>query len=331
MATLRLFANLRECAGTSSAEVAGETVGAVLGAAVQTYGAAFAEGLSTARVWVNGEPADDETVVTAQDEIALIPPVSGGAAVMTEQSDLTRGALVLTLLGAVVVGNLVSVEMLVFAIVGATLAWLWDVRDALLTRNVEVAVIPVMITVAVTANSAYRWGLGGFAAGLAVGFAVILSWAVVDLRARTVEALSLGLLLTAITSVTVGGLVLIRIAGDQRYVTVYLVVAFVAGVSSWAAHRMAADVAGVDPNVAAIVGALISAVLLGFFTDVLTLSSITLAALAVGAGVVGGRTLGSMLRTGSVIHTERAPGLLTIFDGAYPAAALYWVSLTLFG
>jgi len=34
--------------------------------------------LSTARVWVNGEPADATTTVGDTDEVAVLPPVSGG-------------------------------------------------------------------------------------------------------------------------------------------------------------------------------------------------------------------------------------------------------------
>ena len=44
------------------------------------YGAGFAAGLGTCRVWVNGESAAAETGVGPLDEVAVLPPVSGGAA-----------------------------------------------------------------------------------------------------------------------------------------------------------------------------------------------------------------------------------------------------------
>ena len=40
--------------------------------------AGFAAVLSTARIWVNGEPADPATAVGDTDEVAVLPPVSGG-------------------------------------------------------------------------------------------------------------------------------------------------------------------------------------------------------------------------------------------------------------
>jgi molybdopterin synthase sulfur carrier subunit len=45
------------------------------------HGPAFAAVLATSRVWVNGEdPADgDATMLVSGDEVAVLPPVSGGA------------------------------------------------------------------------------------------------------------------------------------------------------------------------------------------------------------------------------------------------------------
>ena len=78
MATLRLFAVAREAAGTGRADVPGSTVAAVLAEAVRRYGDGFAEVLDTSRVWRNGEPAEGDEPVTDTDEVAVLPPVSGG-------------------------------------------------------------------------------------------------------------------------------------------------------------------------------------------------------------------------------------------------------------
>ena len=78
MATLRLFAAAREAAGTGRVEIGEATVGAVLAAAEARYGEAFSAVLGTCRVWVNGEPATLDQPVSSQDEVAVLPPVSGG-------------------------------------------------------------------------------------------------------------------------------------------------------------------------------------------------------------------------------------------------------------
>jgi sulfur-carrier protein len=78
MAVLRLFASAREAAGTGRDEVAGATVGDVLATARSRYGQAFADLLGSCQVWRNGEPTELEAPVGPGDEVAVLPPVSGG-------------------------------------------------------------------------------------------------------------------------------------------------------------------------------------------------------------------------------------------------------------
>jgi molybdopterin synthase sulfur carrier subunit len=80
MATLRLFAAAREAAGTGRDQVPGATIGDVLDEAVRRYGTPFAEVLATCRVWRNGDEARRDMPVDDDDEVAVLPPVSGGAA-----------------------------------------------------------------------------------------------------------------------------------------------------------------------------------------------------------------------------------------------------------
>ncbi len=75
-----MFAAAREAAGTGRDDVPGATVAEVLGAAGERYGRAFTDVLRTCRIWVNGDPAADSTEVGPHDEVAVLPPVSGGAA-----------------------------------------------------------------------------------------------------------------------------------------------------------------------------------------------------------------------------------------------------------
>jgi molybdopterin converting factor small subunit len=76
--TLRCFAAAREAAGTARAEVQGGTVGEVLAAAEARFGPQFSAVVAHSRVWLNGQPAMPDDVVIAGDEVAVLPPVSGG-------------------------------------------------------------------------------------------------------------------------------------------------------------------------------------------------------------------------------------------------------------
>lgn len=79
MAVLRLFASAREAAGTSRDVVPGATVAEVLEAAAQRYGQHFRALLPTCAIWVNGDTVAPTTAVTDGDEVAVLPPVSGGS------------------------------------------------------------------------------------------------------------------------------------------------------------------------------------------------------------------------------------------------------------
>lgn len=78
MARIVLFGPAREAAGTREVTIAGHTVGLVLEEASKAFGAGLARLLPTCRIWVNGSPADLSTVVGDGDEVAVLPPVSGG-------------------------------------------------------------------------------------------------------------------------------------------------------------------------------------------------------------------------------------------------------------
>ncbi|MEZ5246648.1 MAG: MoaD/ThiS family protein [Acidimicrobiales bacterium] len=79
MVQIRLFASAREAAGTRSDSLPGATVGDVLDAAVAKYGDGFAGVLETATVWCNGEAVARDHPVVETDEVAVLPPVSGGS------------------------------------------------------------------------------------------------------------------------------------------------------------------------------------------------------------------------------------------------------------
>jgi molybdopterin converting factor small subunit len=73
-----LFASIRVEAGTGRTDVDGLTVGEVVANACTRFGPDFAALVQTCRVWRNGEPALDTDEVGRDDEVAILPPVSGG-------------------------------------------------------------------------------------------------------------------------------------------------------------------------------------------------------------------------------------------------------------
>ena len=78
VAVLRLFAAAREAAGVTADRFDAPTVGGVLDQAVARYGPGFAAVLAGSRVWLNGDPSTSDQPVTDRDEVAVLPPVSGG-------------------------------------------------------------------------------------------------------------------------------------------------------------------------------------------------------------------------------------------------------------
>ena len=79
MPVLLLFAAAREAAGTGREEVEGAAAGAALDAARARHGALLTKVLASSKVWRNGEPTADHEPVGPGDEVAVLPPVSGGA------------------------------------------------------------------------------------------------------------------------------------------------------------------------------------------------------------------------------------------------------------
>lgn len=78
---VRLFAAAREAAGTAETQVAPGPLPALLGALVERYGPRFAACLEVATVLVDGDatPRAGDREVADGSEIAILPPVSGGA------------------------------------------------------------------------------------------------------------------------------------------------------------------------------------------------------------------------------------------------------------
>jgi molybdopterin converting factor small subunit len=76
--TLRLFASAREAAGTGTALYDASTVSELLSIAENEFGNEFSQVLTISRVWLNGDPVEGDSQISNGDEVAVLPPVSGG-------------------------------------------------------------------------------------------------------------------------------------------------------------------------------------------------------------------------------------------------------------
>jgi molybdopterin synthase catalytic subunit len=76
--TVRLFAALRELAGASRVDLEAPDVGAVLDQLSMRLGPEFDRIMAAGSVVVNGERSERDRSIGAHDEVALLPPVSGG-------------------------------------------------------------------------------------------------------------------------------------------------------------------------------------------------------------------------------------------------------------
>ena len=76
---VRLFAALRELAGASVLDVDAPDVGGLISQLSGKFGPDFDRIMAAGAVVVNGETVDRSHSLGPEDEVALLPPVSGGA------------------------------------------------------------------------------------------------------------------------------------------------------------------------------------------------------------------------------------------------------------
>jgi molybdopterin converting factor small subunit len=79
MPSVRLFASLRELAGARVVELEGSTVEELLRDAAARFGPEFDRLARAGSVVIGGERAVPDRVVGEGDDVAFLPPFSGGA------------------------------------------------------------------------------------------------------------------------------------------------------------------------------------------------------------------------------------------------------------
>lgn len=77
---VRLFASLRDAAGTSRLEVGATDLGSLLTELRERFGEPFSSRLAVSTVVLDGEPTEHGADVPLDEvrEVALLPPFSGG-------------------------------------------------------------------------------------------------------------------------------------------------------------------------------------------------------------------------------------------------------------
>ena len=78
MARLRLFGRAAQAAGTAQDDFSADTVADLLAKATSRYGNEFGRVAATCKIWVNGGESKPSDALVPDDEVALLPPVSGG-------------------------------------------------------------------------------------------------------------------------------------------------------------------------------------------------------------------------------------------------------------
>ncbi len=324
MARLRLFASLRDVAGTSSVDIDEPTVARVIEAAAARFGPAFSEAAQRARVWVNGDEAEDGQAVGPADEVALIPPVSGGAGPMTEFPSGAE-AIVGIVIGLVLVfiNTLEGSTWWSVAVVGLVVAWMADVATVASQRARDIPLIPALLAVAAAVVSTRTLGTDGVGVTLAVAVIVPLAWSVASDESRALVALSASLLVSVVSSAAVASLLLSRDAFTpvNRASGVLITVA-IAAIAIGAAIERFSHLPFGDPFTATTLGAIGTSLAIASIWD-LDLVTFLIMGVIIAASLIAGRGLGSLLRTRRVELIQRPPGLLASLDGLVLAAAVF--------
>lgn len=324
MAKLRLFASLREIAGTSQIDVPGSTVGEVVDVVADKFGPDFAKGAETARIWVNGEEATFSDRLEDDDEVVFLPPVSGGSQPATIVPADLAAFLPLAVAIVAVLANFQGQAIWAAALVAIVAVWAVDMNTAFAVRGRAFAPLAVVTAAAASTLAAHILGPTGYGLAMAIAVAVVLGWAVAFEPYRQVEVFAPTLLVALLGSLGSASLLLTRssFTPDAQAIDVFLV-ATIAGVALGALVDRLPALPFLDRFSTTAIGAVLAAVVAASFWD-LDVVGYLLVGLGISVALVAGQGLSSMLRTGAVLLTERPPGLLPALDGVVLAAAIYF-------
>lgn len=323
MARVRLFANLREIAGTGRVEIAADTVGGVIEAANEKFGSEFERGVEASRVWVNGEEAGVDDQVNESDEVVFLPPVSGG----TQPNTMTAADLIvflpLAVAVVVILANLRSQEIWAATLVAVAAIWALDLNISFTSRGRVFAPLAVATTAVAAALAGHILGGAGYGLTAPIAVAVVLGWGVAFPLYRRVDVFSPTLLAALLGGLGVASLLLSRSSSAPDGSADVFLVSVIVGAGLGALVARAARLPFLDPFSMMALGAVIGAPGAAAIWD-LNVVGYLLVGLGVAVALVAGNGLASMLRSGRVSLTERPPGFLSSVDSVMLAAAIYY-------
>ena len=324
MAKVRLFANLREIAGTTRLDVPVSTVREAVDFVNDKFGAEFEKGVSVSRIWVNGEEADMADVVGADDELVILPPVSGGGQPATLAPTDFAGFLPVLVAAVAVLANFQGQPIWAAALVAIVAIWALDLNSAFSARARVFTPLAVVTAAAASTLSAHILGPTGYGLAVAIAVAVVLGWAVAFPQYRHVEVFAPTVLVALIGSLGTASLILSRssFTADPQAVDVFLV-STVAGVGLGALVGRMPAIPFLDRFTTTAIASILGAVGAAVLWD-LDLVGYLLVGLGISVALVAGQGLSSMIRTGRVTLTERPPGFLSSLDGVVLGAAIYF-------
>jgi len=320
-----MFANLREIAGTGRVEIPGDTVAEVIDAATGKYGSDFAAGVEASRIWVNGEEATPDQEVGDDDEIVLLPPVSGGNRPLAVSGNVDPMAFAPFLVALIaVLAAMRGREIWAAGLVAIISVWALDLGAAFSVRGRRFAPLAVTAASAAGAIAAHAAGADGFTLTMALAITVTLGWAVAFPEYRQVDVYAPTAMVTLIGGFAAASMVIADSPSspDPSLVGVFLVSVIAGTLFGAIVSRMPA-IPYLDPittsAIVAVIGAVVSAML--WEANVV---GYLLVGIGIAVALVAGRGLSSMLRRGVVRLTEPSPGVMPSLDGVMLAAAIVY-------
>ena len=320
MARVRLFANLREIAGASHVDIEGATVGEVIAALAARYGQGFDRRLETARIWKNGNEATATDPITEGDELAVIPPVSGGADLGIAGSGL-ESLLLIGLVAILLGANAIDTAVLAALWVGVAALWVIDLAHAASDGDFKIDYQPLLAAILVSMSSSITFGPSGLGVGVAISMVMVMGWAVVRPEARDLTIMASLALCALIASLSVGSILLARASPDGDIkIAGLLIIAVLGALTGRSAERSRARLA--DPYMTASIVTVLAALAVAYFADFDLLGWFFIGLVLAGA-MIAGRGIGSAFRTGRIQLAMRPDGFLSALDGPMVAVAAF--------